>query len=62
LEPNLAGDDPLPKLLIVCQSEIKTWLPGPIMCSDWAKLQRSCCQEKGLGHFNYYITGMIIGE
>ena len=37
-----------------------TWLPGPIMCSDWSKFKKSSCQ-KPLSQLNCNFAGMIIG-
>jgi hypothetical protein len=37
-----------------------TWLPGPIMCSDWLKLWKSSCQ-KLLSRWNCNIIEMMSG-
>jgi hypothetical protein len=37
-----------------------TWLPGPIMCSDWLKLWKSSCQ-KLLSRWNCNIIEMMTG-
>ena len=44
LEPNLAGmllGWSSTKLLFFIQVGYSIWLPGPIICSDWLKFQRS---------------------
>ena len=44
LEPNLAGmflGWSSTKLLFFIPVGYSTWLPGPIICSDWLKFQRS---------------------
>ena len=44
LEPNLAGmflGWSSTKLLFFVSVGYSTWLPGPIICSDWLKFQRS---------------------
>jgi hypothetical protein len=44
LEPNLAGmflGWSSTKFLYFVPVEYSTWLPGPIICSDWLKFQRS---------------------
>ena len=44
LEPNLAGmflGWSSTKLLFFVPVVYSTWLPGPIICSDWLKFQRS---------------------
>jgi hypothetical protein len=44
LEPNLAGmilGWPSTNLLFFVPVEYSTWLAGPIICSDWLKVQRS---------------------
>jgi hypothetical protein len=44
LEPNLAGmflGWSSTKLLFFVLDGYSIWLPGPIMCSDWLKFQRS---------------------
>ena len=44
LEPNLAGmflGWSSTKLLFFVPVEYSIWLPGPIICSDWLKFQRS---------------------
>ena len=44
LEPNLAGmflGWSSTKLLFFVPVGYSTWLPGPIICSDWLKFQRS---------------------
>ena len=37
-----------------------TWLPGPIMCSDWLKFWKSSCQ-KLLSRWNCIIIEMMTG-
>jgi hypothetical protein len=46
--------------IILVQIRNPTWLPGPIMCSDWLKLWRSSCQ-KLLGRWNCNIIEMMTG-
>ena len=46
--------------IILVQIGNPTWLPGPIMCSNWLKLWRSSCQ-KLLGPWNCYIIEMMTG-
>jgi hypothetical protein len=44
LEPNLAGmflGWSSTKILFFVPVGYSTWLPGPIICSDWLKFQRS---------------------
>ena len=46
LEPNLAGmflGWSSTKLLFFVPVGYSIWLPGPIICSDWLKFQRSSC-------------------
>ena len=44
--------------IILAQIGNPTWLPGPIMCSNWLKLWRSSCQ-KPLSPWNCYIIEMM---
>ena len=44
--------------IILVQIRNPTWLPGPIMCSDWLKLWRSSCQ-KLLSRWNCNIIEMM---
>jgi hypothetical protein len=46
--------------VILVQIGNPTWLPGPIMCSDWLKLWRSSCQ-KLLSRWNCNIIEMMTG-
>ena len=46
--------------IILVQIGNPTWLPGPIMCSNWLKLWRSFCQ-KLLSPWNCYIIEMMTG-
>jgi hypothetical protein len=46
--------------IILVQIGNPTWLPGPIMCSDWLKLWRSSCQ-KLLSPWNCNIIEMMTG-
>ena len=46
--------------IILVQIGNPTWLPGPIMCSNWLKLWRSSCQ-KLLSPWNCYIIEMMTG-
>jgi hypothetical protein len=46
--------------IILVQIGNPTWLPGPIMCSDWLKLWRSSCQ-KLLSWWNCNIIEMMTG-
>ena len=63
LEPNLAGmflGWPSTKLLFFVLVGYSIWLPGPIMCSDWLKFQRSS-SLKLMNWLNPNCTWMIIG-
>jgi hypothetical protein len=44
--------------IILVQIGNPTWLPGPIMCSDWLKLWKSSCQ-KLLNRWNCNIIEMM---
>jgi hypothetical protein len=46
--------------IVLVQIGNPTWLPGPIMCSNWLKLWRSFCQ-KPLSPWNCYIIEMMTG-
>ena len=46
--------------VILVQIGNPTWLPGPIMCSDWLKLWKSSCQ-KLLSRWNCNIIEMMTG-
>ena len=46
--------------IILVQIGNPTWLPGPIMCSNWLKLWRSSCQ-KLLSPWNCYIIERMTG-
>jgi hypothetical protein len=46
--------------IILVQIGNPTWLPWPIMCSNWLKLWRSSCQ-KLLSPWNCYIIEMMTG-
>ena len=48
------------KFVILVQIGNPTWLPGPIMCSDWLKLWKSSCQ-KLRGRWNCNIIEMMTG-
>jgi hypothetical protein len=45
--------------IILVQIGNPTWLPGPIMCSNWLKLRSSC--QKLLIPWNCYIIEMMTG-
>ena len=45
------------RFVILVQIENPTWLPGPIMCSDWLKLWR----RKLLSRWNFNIIEMMTG-
>jgi hypothetical protein len=62
LEPNLAGmflGWSSTKFLFFVPVEYSTWLPGPIICSDWPKFQRSS-SLKLMNWLNPNCKGMII--
>jgi hypothetical protein len=64
LEPNLAGmflGWSSTELLFFVPVGYSTWLPGPIICSDWLKFQRSS-SLKPLGKLKPNCPGMIIGR
>jgi hypothetical protein len=48
------------RFVILVQIGNPTWLPGPIMCSDWLKLWKSSCQ-KLLSRWNCNIIEMMTG-
>jgi hypothetical protein len=48
------------RFLILVQIGNPTWLPGPIMCSDWLKLWKSSCQ-KLFSRWNCNIIEMMAG-
>ena len=63
LEPNLAGmflGWSSTKLLFFVPVGYSIWLPGPIICSDWPKFQRSS-SPKLMNWLNPNCKGMIIG-
>ena len=63
LEPNLAGmflGWSSTKLLFFVLVGYSIWLPGPIMCSDWLKFQRSS-SLKLMNWLNPNCKCMIIG-
>ena len=63
LEPNFAGMFPgrfSKKLLFFVTVGYSTWLPGPIICSDWLKFQRSS-SLKLMNWLNPNCKWMIIG-
>jgi hypothetical protein len=63
LEPNLAGmflGWSSTKLLFFIPVGYSIWLPGPIICSDWLKFQRSS-SLKLMNWLNPNCKGMIIG-
>ena len=63
LEPNLVGmflGWSSTKLLFFVLVGYSIWLPGPIMCSDWLKFQRSS-SLKLMNWLNPNCKGMIIG-
>ena len=63
LEPNLAGmflGWSSTKLLFFVPVGYSTWLPGPIICSDWLKFQRSS-SLKLMNWLNPNCKGTIIG-
>ena len=63
LEPNLAGmflGWSSTKLLFFIPVGYSTWLPGPIICSDWLKIQRSS-SLKLMNWLNPKCKRMIIG-
>jgi hypothetical protein len=49
------------KVLFFVPVGYSTWLPGPIICSDWLKFQRSS-SLKPLGQLKPNCPGMIIGR
>ena len=59
LEPNLPGMF-LYKVSVFVPVGYSTWLPGPIICSDWLKFQRSSL--KPLGQLKSNCQGMIVGR
>jgi hypothetical protein len=62
-EPNLAEmfiGRSSTRFVILVQIGNPTWLPGPIMCSDWLKLWKSSCQ-KLLSWWNCNIIEMMTG-
>ena len=62
LEPNLAGmflGWSSTQFLFFVPVGYSTWLPGPIICSDWLKFQRSSL--KLMNWLNPSCKGMIIG-
>ena len=63
LEPNLAGmllGWSSTKLLFFVPVGYSIWLPGPIICSDWLKFQRSS-SLKLMNRLNPNCKRMIIG-
>jgi hypothetical protein len=63
LEPNLAGmflGWSSKKFLFFVPVGYSTWLPGPIICSDWLKFQRSS-SLKLMNWLNPNCKWMIIG-
>jgi hypothetical protein len=48
------------RFVILVQIGNPTWLPGPIICSDWLKLWKSSCQ-KLLSRWNCNIIEMMTG-
>ena len=63
LEPNLAGMFLgwfSTKFLFFVPVGYSTWLPGPIICSDWLKFHRSS-SLKLMNRLNPNCKGMIIG-
>jgi hypothetical protein len=63
LEPNLAGmflGWSSTKCLFFVPVGYSTWLPGPIICSDWLKFQRSS-SLKLMNWLNPNCKWMIIG-
>jgi hypothetical protein len=63
LEPNLAGmflGWSSTKFLFFVPVRYSTWLPGPIICSDWLKFQRSS-SLKIMNWLNPNCKWMIIG-
>ena len=63
LEPNLAGmflGWSSTKFLFFAPVGYSTWLPGPIICSDWLKFQRSS-SLKLMNWLNPNSKWMIIG-
>ena len=63
LEPNLAGmflGWSSTKSLFFVPVRYSTWLPGPIICSDWLKFQRSS-SLKLMNWLNPNCKWMIIG-
>ena len=48
------------RFVILVQIGNSTWLPGPIMCSDWLNLRKSSCQ-KLLSQWNCNIIEMMTG-
>ena len=64
LEPNLAGMFlawSSTKFLFLVPVRYSTWQPGPIICSDWLKFQRSS-SLKPLGQLKPNCPGMINGR
>ena len=63
LEPNLAGmflEWSSTKFLFFVSVGYSTWLPGPIICSDWLRFQRSS-SLKLMNWLNPNYKRMIIG-
>jgi hypothetical protein len=63
LEPNLAGmflGWSSTKLMFFVPVGFSTWLPGPVICSDWLKFQRSS-SLKLMNWLNPNCKWMIIG-
>ena len=63
LEPNLAGmflGWSSTKFLFFVPVRYSTWLPGPLICSDWLKFQRSS-SLKLMNWLNPNCKWMIIG-
>jgi hypothetical protein len=47
------------RFVILVRIRNPTWLPGPILCSDWLKLWKSC--QKLLSRWNCNIIEMMTG-
>jgi hypothetical protein len=64
LEPNLAGMFLgwfSTKFLFFVPVGYSTWLPGPIICSDWLKFQRSSYRNIFKGHNSVNVKGICAG-
>ena len=65
LEPNLAGmflGWSSTNILFFVPVRYLTWLPGPIICSDWLKMFQNASALKPLGQLKPNCPGIIIGR